>query len=209
MTIRIKVNIMFPTHKLCGFSVSHSIWLYIFPDSWVEDITTCPRVNCKHWTWKLTVSQLFVTPPLSMPAPPWHLLSERAGCSASSRVFEYHLLTGHEPPATCCTLSHIGHNGRRDVALSGANVSVSALSRLCTARLSEHHYGLQHGSTTSAFCYWDTALQKESQTWRSRKPGTETLMETGHHLVCSTDCTETTEKLLSIKNQLNNLAMKL
>lgn len=155
------------------------------------------------------VSQLFVTLPLSMPAPPWHLLSERAGCSASSRVFEYHFLTQHEPPATCCTLSHIGHNGRRDVALSGANVSVSALPRLCTARLSEHHYGLQHGSTTSAFCYWDTALQKESQTWRSRKPGTETLMETSHHLVCSTDCTETTEKLLSIKNHLNNLAMKL
>lgn len=155
------------------------------------------------------VSQLFVTLPLSMPAPPWHLLSERAGCSASSRVFEYHFLTRHEPPATCCTLSHIGHNGRRDVALSGANVSVSALPRLCTARLSEHHYGLQHGSTTSAFCYWDTALQKESQTWRSRKSGTETLMETSHHLVCSTDCTETTEKLLSIKNHLNNLAMKL
>lgn len=74
------------------------------------------------------VSQLFVTLPLSMPVPPWHLLSERAGCSASNRVFENHSLTGHEPPAACCTLSHTGHDGRRAVALSGANVSARCLA---------------------------------------------------------------------------------
>lgn len=189
MTIRIKVRIEWEYHlshsQVMWFSCkSFNLALHFSRQlSWRHN--NLPKSNCKRWTWKLTV----------FPSSLWPYLSQCQRLLGICFQKEQDVVQATE------SLSTIRWQGMNHLPLvapwatlatmvgglwQSTNVSVSALPRLCTARLSEHHCGLQHGSKTSAFCYWDTVLQKESQTWKSRKPGTETLMETDHHLVCST-----------------------